>query len=266
MKFECSGTNIALITNLSMVAVWRKSGLKYIFRMSDSMLKILDKNPSVFEAQYLDELPSLEGKTYTKNVKRIEALRPGKKRRSNIETRAVEESMRCVKQKYRKLKNLIEKPIEADFSNEDAFRSALPYFRKYLTIEDLGRVCLLSRTIAEEVYFDDYDWKKRTSSDLMAVPKRYRIHRGYDQCRVRRAWTDCQKFKSFSLAKFGIRTCSVESFSRLKVVHYGKSALFTANRRILEGKTTDSGLPTKPDDKIAFDAKSTSKISYRSNF
>ena len=223
------------------------------------MLKILDNNLSVFEAEYLEEVPSLEEKTYTKNVKRIEALRPGKKRRANVETRMVEESMRSVKQKYRRLKNVIEKPIEEDFSSEDAFRSTLPYFRKYLSIADLGKVCLLSRNIAEEVYFDDYDWKKRINPDLMAVPKRYKIHRGYDKCRVRRGWTDCEKFKLSFLAEFG-KKYPVDSFTQLKVVHYGKSALFTAKKRVFEAKKSDSGRTAGLDEMVAFDDKSQSII------
>ena len=45
----------------------------------------------------------------------------------------------------------------------------MPYLIKYLSIQDMGRLCQVSRNLAESVLFDDYEWKQRIKRDQSQV-------------------------------------------------------------------------------------------------
>ena len=52
---------------------------------------------------------------------------------------------------------------------EDSLIKVMPYLIKYLTIQDIGRLSQASRSLAESVLFNDYEWKQRIKRDQCQV-------------------------------------------------------------------------------------------------
>jgi len=217
-------------------------------KMEESILALLDDdNLEMFEREHLPPVETEEERTTRQNVARIVQLRPGSKRKRNTKvTREVVASINETKLKYKKLRVEIEANI--DHEDEDhLLAKVMPYLINYLTIEELGKLAQVNRALAAAIYYNDYEWRRRMrSAQLMPLPSKFKVNRGYEQYKLAMAWSSRNKSH---LAKIG-KDAKEATFGQLKIVHDQGDTYYTANGKIMKDSEAH----------VAFDEQSKTKI------